>query len=107
MINRTDELKHILSVDIGGTFTDFSLLDLNTGKVSVNKVLTDADHPEEALINGASELLERIGVSYDELKLVVHSTTLATNAIIERKGAKTGLITTDGCLLYTSPSPRD
>ena len=96
MINRTDELKHILSVDIGGTFTDFSLLDLNTGKVSVNKVLTDADHPEEALINGASELLERIGVSYDELKLVVHSTTLATNAIIERKGAKTGLITTDG-----------
>ncbi|PZC50674.1 MAG: 5-oxoprolinase (ATP-hydrolysing)/N-methylhydantoinase A [Chloroflexi bacterium] len=96
MINRTGEFKHILSVDIGGTFTDFSLLDLNTGKVSVNKVLTDADQPEEALISGASELLERIGVGYNELRLVVHSTTLATNAIIERKGAKTGLITTDG-----------
>ncbi len=96
MSNQTNELTHILSVDIGGTFTDFSLLDLSTGQVSVNKVLTDPDNPEQALMQGASELLQSARVDFSQLRMVVHSTTLATNAIIERKGAKTALITTEG-----------
>ena len=96
MSNQTNELTHTLSVDIGGTFTDFSLLDLSTGQVLVNKLLTDPDNPEQALMQGASELLQSAGVAFSQLRLVVHSTTLATNAIIERKGAKTALITTEG-----------
>ncbi|MCH8108595.1 MAG: hydantoinase/oxoprolinase family protein [Chloroflexi bacterium] len=96
MSNQTNELTHTLSVDIGGTFTDFSLLDLSTGQVLVNKVLTDPDNPEQALMQGASELLQSAGVAFSQLRMVVHSTTLATNAIIERKGAKTALITTEG-----------
>ena len=96
MSNQTNELTHILSVDIGGTFTDFSLLDLSTGQMSVNKVLTDPDNPEQALMQGASELLQSARVDFSQLRMVVHSTTLATNAIIERKGAKTALITTEG-----------
>ncbi len=87
---------YALSVDIGGTFTDFSLLNLSTGEVSVNKVLTDPERPAEALMGGAGELLERMSLGFGELQVVVHSTTLATNAIIERKGAKTALLTTKG-----------
>ena len=96
MSNQPNEFTHALSVDIGGTFTDFSLLELSTGRVLVNKVLTDPDNPERALIEGASELLDGAGVDFDRLRMVVHSTTLATNAIIERKGAKTALVTTEG-----------
>ncbi|MFQ5989633.1 MAG: hydantoinase/oxoprolinase family protein [Candidatus Methylomirabilales bacterium] len=87
---------HALSVDIGGTFTDFSLLDLSTGEVSVHKLLTDPENPAQALMQGASELLKRVGIDFERLRVVVHSTTLTTNAIMERKGARTGLITTKG-----------
>ena len=88
--------NYALSVDIGGTFTDFSLLNLSTGEVSVNKVLTEPERPAEALMGGATELLGRMGLDFGDLQVVVHSTTLATNAIIERKGAKTALLTTKG-----------
>ena len=96
MAYTADPFTHALSVDIGGTFTDFSLLELATGRVLVNKVLTDPDNPHLALIEGASELLDDAGVDFDKLRMVVHSTTLATNSIIERKGAKTALLTTEG-----------
>ena len=96
MPESVDNHTHAVSVDIGGTFTDFSLLDLNTGEVSVNKVLTDPDNPEQALMTGARQLLESTGLGFDRLRVIVHSTTLATNAIIERKGAKTALLTTRG-----------
>lgn len=88
--------SHALSVDIGGTFTDYSLLNLRTGEVAVHKVLTNPDSPESRLIEGAIELLQAAGVSFGQLQVVIHSTTLATNALIERKGAKTGLLTTRG-----------
>ena len=87
---------HALSIDIGGTFTDFSLLDLSTGEVSVHKVLTNPDAPQEALMEGAVEALEAAGTSFDALSVIVHSTTLTTNSIIQRRGAKTALITTAG-----------
>lgn len=91
-----DRYTHALGLDIGGTFTDFSLLDLNTGEVSVNKVLTDPDNPEQTLMTGAHQLLESAGSSFSQLRVIVLSTTLATNAIIERKGAKSALLTTRG-----------
>ncbi len=96
MAEPTHTATHALSVDIGGTFTDFSLLDLSTHRVQVHKVLTDPDNPAQALMRGARELLQSAAIDFNRLQVVVHSTTLATNAIIERKGAKTALITTKG-----------
>ena len=87
---------HSLSIDIGGTFTDFTLHDVETGDLSVHKVLTDPEDPASALIRGVREILADTGTAPESLRLVVHSTTLATNAIIERKGAKTALLTTLG-----------
>lgn len=88
--------SHALSVDIGGTFTDFSLLDLRSGRITVNKVLTNPANPEVTLFEGAAQLLQETGVAFDQLHVIIHSTTLATNALIERKGARTALLTTRG-----------
>ena len=85
-----------LSIDIGGTFTDFTLHDADTGALTVHKTLTDPTDPSRALIQGLRELLDEVGFSPEDLRLVVHSTTLATNSIIERKGAETALLTTKG-----------
>ncbi len=85
-----------LSIDIGGTFTDFTLHDTATGSIRVHKALTDPADPSRALIRGLEEMLEEAGSAPGQLRLVVHSTTLATNSIIERKGAKTALLTTEG-----------
>jgi N-methylhydantoinase A/oxoprolinase/acetone carboxylase beta subunit len=90
------EPTHSLSIDIGGTFTDFTLLNIETGELSIHKVLTDPEDPTVALMRGVTELLETVGIALSALQVVVHSTTLATNAIIERKGAKIALITTEG-----------
>lgn len=83
-----------LAVDIGGTFTDLAL-ESPTGTRS-HKLLTTPDAPEQAVIQGAAEILAAAGASPDDVELVIHGTTLATNAIIERKGAVTGLVTTQG-----------
>ncbi len=85
-----------LGVDIGGTFTDFALIDSTSGKISVNKTLTTPPDPSEAILNGIKELLEREGFKLSQIDILIHGTTLATNALIERKGAKTALITTQG-----------
>jgi N-methylhydantoinase A len=83
-----------LAADIGGTFTDLVLL---AGEQRfVAKVLTTPRAPEEAVVEGARELLSRAKLGFGDIGVFVHGTTLATNAIIERKGAKTALIATDG-----------
>ena len=89
-------VRYRLGVDIGGTFTDFALIDEATGKVSVNKTLTTPHDPSEAIMNGTKALLDGAGLSASQLDIIVQGATLATNALIERKGAKTGLITTEG-----------
>src|SRR6195952_900904 len=83
-----------LAVDIGGTFTDL-VLSLPDRTVS-SKLLTPPDAPDEAVIDGTRTILAEAGISGTALDLVVHGTTLATNALIERKGARTALITTAG-----------
>lgn len=83
-----------LAVDIGGTFTDLAL-ETPQGTRS-HKLLTTPDAPERAVMQGAAEILDAAGVAPGDVGLVIHGTTLATNAIIERKGAKTALITTEG-----------
>lgn len=89
-------VRYRLGVDIGGTFTDFALIDDASGKVSVNKCLTTPHDPSEVIMKGTKALLDREGLSASQIDVIVQGTTLATNALIERKGAKTGLITTQG-----------
>ncbi|MBT5049116.1 MAG: hydantoinase/oxoprolinase family protein, partial [Rhodospirillaceae bacterium] len=83
-----------LAVDIGGTFTDV-VLEHGGGQDSV-KLLTTPDAPDRAVLEGVGDILRRTGVSASDVTLVIHGTTLATNALIERKGALTALVTTDG-----------
>ncbi|GIR62113.1 MAG: hypothetical protein CM15mP67_02160 [Alphaproteobacteria bacterium] len=83
-----------LAIDIGGTFTDIVLEKKHN--IFTKKVLTSAAKPELAVINGVLELLEELKIKPSEIKMIIHGTTLATNAIIERKGAKCCFITTNG-----------
>jgi len=85
-----------LGIDIGGTFTDFVLLDESTGALYFGKTLTTYPDPAEGIITGTKAILERYAVQAQNIHTIVHGTTLVTNAVIERKGAKTGLITTKG-----------
>ncbi|HZQ02358.1 MAG TPA: hydantoinase/oxoprolinase family protein [Reyranella sp.] len=86
--------KARLAVDIGGTFTDLCLE--QGGKLTSVKVLTTPRAPEEGVLTGVEEVLRISGAKPADLSLIIHGTTLATNAIIERKGAKTALIVTEG-----------
>jgi N-methylhydantoinase A len=86
--------RNRLAVDIGGTFTDL-VLATDTATRSL-KVLTTKANPEEAVIAGVAAILADAGLDPAALDLVIHGTTLATNALIERKGARTALITTEG-----------
>jgi len=93
-LRRADDC--ILGVDIGGTFTDFVLLEEATGRVMTGKVLTRTDDLAAGVLHGVRELLARYGVPGAAVCKVVHGTTLATNALIERRGARTALIVTRG-----------
>ena len=83
-----------LGVDIGGTFTDLVLE--AEGVLTSTKVLTTYGAPEDAIIEGLQQVCEKAGVNPEEIGQIIHGTTLATNALIERRGAKTALITTEG-----------
>ena len=84
-----------LAVDIGGTFTDV-VLELPTGERITTKLLTTYDHPGKAVLKGITTVMDRANVSPSEIGLIIHGTTLATNALIERRGANTALLTTEG-----------
>lgn len=86
----------LLGIDIGGTFTDFVLLDSAEGQIFTAKLLTDPAAPDGVVMKGISRLLEKNGIAACEIDYVVHGTTLVTNAVIERKGAPTWLLTTRG-----------
>ncbi len=86
--------KARLAADIGGTFTDIAVETEND--LFTCKVLTTPQAPEEGVFNGIDRALEGTGLSPSDFSLIIHGTTLATNAIIERKGAKTAMIVTDG-----------
>ena len=83
-----------LAVDIGGTFTDFAL-DIG-GRTFSRKVLTTAAGPEKGVLAGIDVILADAALKPADLGLIIHGTTLATNAIIERKGARTALLVTRG-----------
>src|SRR3954453_13398308 len=83
-----------LAVDIGGTFTDLALE--HEGRRTTIKVLTTQAAPEQGVMAGVREILQTSGVAAADIGIVIHGTTLATNAVIERKGARTALLTTQG-----------
>ncbi|GLS86068.1 methylhydantoinase [Cypionkella aquatica] len=83
-----------LGADIGGTFTDIALE--AHGKLFSTKVLTNYAAPEQAILDGIDVVLAEAGISLADLDIVIHGTTLATNALIERRGARTAFVTTEG-----------
>ena len=85
-----------IGVDVGGTFTDLVYCDLDTGRIAIHKVMTTPDDPSEAVITGVRELGAATGVALAEIDFVFHGTTTATNAVLEHKGARAGMITNEG-----------
>ncbi|MBL8386165.1 MAG: hydantoinase/oxoprolinase family protein [Burkholderiales bacterium] len=88
--------RYRIGVDIGGTFTDFVLQDTATGRLHNEKVLTTPADPSQAVLAGVRLLLARHGIAPAEVAQVIHGTTLVANALIERKGVTTALVTTRG-----------
>src|SRR5215831_14088557 len=88
------EQRGRLGVDIGGTFTDVALE--AGGRRYSTKILTTPEAPERAVLEGIGTVLREASLAPGDLSIIIHGTTLATNAIIERKGAKTALLTTEG-----------
>src|SRR5689334_14158141 len=84
-----------LGVDVGGTFTDLVLLSPE-GQASTRKVLSTTANYAEAILHGVRDLLAAAARAPDDIGELIHGTTVATNAILERRGARTGLITTEG-----------
>jgi N-methylhydantoinase A len=90
------ESTHRLTIDVGGTFTDVVLVDDVTGDLWFAKVLSTPGDASVGSIEGALEILQRSAVPATAVADVIHATTVATNAVLEGKGARTGLITTQG-----------
>ena len=89
-------MHYRLGVDIGGTFTDFALFDGNGSRIAVHKCLTTPADPSVAVLEGVANLLERENVAMDAVESIAHGTTLVTNSVIERRGANTGMLVTEG-----------
>ena len=86
------EQKYIVGIDVGGTFTDLLCLNTETQELLSEKVPSIPGSQWKGVLGA----LEQLGIDYAEIRAFVHGTTIATNALLERKGAKTGLVTTDG-----------
>jgi N-methylhydantoinase A len=83
-------------VDVGGTFTDLAMVDEATGRISFHKVASTPGDPSLAIETGVRELLAHAGAAAGEVAFLGHGTTVATNMVIERRGARTGMLTTKG-----------
>src|SRR5438105_1364404 len=85
-----------VGLDIGGTFTDFVLYDGAQRRIALYKCLTTPHDPSVAALEGLAALTAEAGITLGDVSEIVHGTTLVTNAIIERRGARLGLLTTQG-----------
>jgi N-methylhydantoinase A len=86
----------VIGVDVGGTFTDLIYSDLDTGAMAINKVPTTPEDPSNGVMKGIEGLLASTERKPEEIDFVFHATTTATNAVLEDKGAKAGIITNEG-----------
>jgi N-methylhydantoinase A len=85
-----------IGVDVGGTFTDIVYSNLDTGQIAIHKVSTTPDDPSRAIIQGIAEICRDNGVATGSIDYVLHGTTTATNAVLEHKGARAGMLTNEG-----------
>lgn len=85
-----------IGIDIGGTFTDFSLLDEGTGRIRVLKTPSNPAEPEKAVFSGIARIFSEYAVKPEEIRYFIHGTTLAVNTVIQRSGAKTAFLVTEG-----------
>lgn len=95
MLQPNTMAKYRVTVDTGGTFSDFVFFNEETGKISITKVSSTPKEPFQAVLNGVQELLDQ-GVPAKEISFFCHGTTVGTNTLLEGKGAKTGLLVTSG-----------
>ncbi|MDA8586062.1 hydantoinase/oxoprolinase family protein [Rhodobacteraceae bacterium] len=86
----------VIGIDVGGTFTDFSARELRTGATFLHKRPSTPDNPARAILTGLDELQEKSGIDGDDVVRIAHGTTVATNALLQRKGADVALVTTRG-----------
>src|SRR5262245_46005080 len=87
--------RYRVTVDTGGTFSDFVYLDEATGAVTISKVPSTPDDPSRAIIEGVQMLIGQ-GVRAADIVFFCHGTTVGTNALLEGKGVRTGLLVTEG-----------
>jgi N-methylhydantoinase A len=87
--------KYRVTVDTGGTFSDFVFFNEDSGEIAITKVPSTPKEPFQAVLNGVKELIDR-GVAAGDISFFCHGTTVGTNALLEEKGAKTGLMVTQG-----------
>ena len=89
-------MTYRVGVDIGGTFTDFAMIDESSGELFFDKILTTPKDPSVAVLDGLNRMIATNKVQMGELSSIIHGSTLVTNAVIERKGAPTGMLVTAG-----------
>ncbi len=89
-------MTYRIGIDIGGTFTDFALFDDARREIVTHKALTTPAEPERAVLDGVRATAEKAGVRVRDVSMIVHGTTLVTNAVIERKGTPTAMLVTRG-----------
>jgi len=89
-------MDYRLGVDVGGTFTDLLLIEDDTGRTYRSKVPSTPDDPSRAVLSGTQKICEMAGISPSDLAFFMHGTTVATNAVLQGKFARVGLIVTDG-----------
>ena len=95
-MNRPEGGSWIVGVDVGGTFTDFSAVNDRTGETHIFKRPSTPDDPSRAILEGIREMADACGIGLDEVSRLAHGTTVATNALLQGKGGKVALVTTEG-----------
>ncbi|HEX2180791.1 MAG TPA: hydantoinase/oxoprolinase family protein [Rubrobacteraceae bacterium] len=89
-------MAHNVAVDVGGTFTDVLVFDEETGELTEGKVLSTPDDPSRGVVEGIEAVCEKVGISFTDLHLLFHGTTVVTNMILTNTGSRVGLLTTKG-----------
>ena len=89
-------MAYNVAVDVGGTFTDVLLFDEQTGELTDTKVLSTTEDPSEGVVTGIERVCDKVGISFADLRLLFHGTTVVTNMILTNTGARVGLLTTRG-----------
>ena len=89
-------MAYNVAVDVGGTFTDVLVFDEQSGELTEGKVLSTPDDPSQGVVTGIETTCEKVGISFEDLNLLFHGTTVVTNMILTNTGSRVGLLTTKG-----------